>query len=364
MNSVKVAIIGTVGVPNVYGGFEALAENLVKDKRFDSLVVCSAKSYPIRKKKFHFARLIYLPINANGIWSVPYDFVSALVSIVLGYKKLLFLGNSGAVFFPFIRIFFPWVTLYVNFDGIEHRRKKFRGLTRMFLRMCAWFVAVFSHHVIADNTAVEEYLKNKFNLKSKLIGYGGDHVLSSNDSQELIPEGIKQADYDFNFRYFFGVCRIEPENNIHLVLEAFESTGLNIVLVGNWEYSDYGRQLKSKYALRDGFYLLDPIYDLSVLRYLRERSCGYIHGHSAGGTNPSLVEALFFSAPILAFDCNFNRYTLNNIGLFFSDVQSLRSGIQLIDSGEAGTFDYTALRNIYSWKNICDEYYGLLNYSD
>lgn len=362
MSTARLAIIGTVGVPNVYGGFEALAENLVKDQRFDALVICSSKNYSHRLKRFHSARLIYLPFSANGVSSVVYDIVSSIIAIALGYRNLLILGVSGAIFFPFLRIFCPWTNLYVNVDGIEHQRQKFNRFASLFLRLSEWFAVNCSHHIISDNLAVKKYLEVTHNKKSTVIAYGGDHALGPPEARFLVTarngdDASKLA--DINNNYFFGISRIEPENNIHLILEAFAESRFNLVFVGNWQYSEYGRQLSSKYGLLDWITLLDPVYDLSILYVLRSQSCGYIHGHSAGGTNPSLVEALFFQVPILAFDCSYNKATLQGTGLFFSDTVSLKQRTNLVNAGKVSIPDYSVLRRIYTWENICNKYFEL-----
>ena len=120
--------------------------------------------------------------------------------------------------------------------------------------------------------------------------------------------------------YAFKVCRIEPENNVHLILEAFYKYPLlNIVLVGNWNNSVYGKQLKLQFESFENIYLLEPIYDQNILNQLRSNCYLYIHGHSAGGTNPSLVEAMYLELPIIAYDINYNRETTSNKALYFKD---------------------------------------------
>jgi glycosyltransferase involved in cell wall biosynthesis len=124
--------------------------------------------------------------------------------------------------------------------------------------------------------------------------------------------------------YAISVCRIEPENNIHVFLDAFSrQKNMPLVVVGNWQSSNYGLQLLGAYTQFTHIFLSDPIYEPGKLNFLRSRACVYIHGHSAGGTNPSLVEAMFLGLPVFAFDCVYNRYTTENQCLYWSNVDEL-----------------------------------------
>jgi glycosyltransferase involved in cell wall biosynthesis len=129
----------------------------------------------------------------------------------------------------------------------------------------------------------------------------------------------------FNPReYAIGVCRIEPENNIHLILEAFSRQNrMPLIMVGNWKNGAYGLRLLARYEGASGICFLDPIYEYQRINALRSNAALYVHGHSAGGTNPSLVEAMFFGLPIFAFDCIYNRYTTENQCVYWSSADEL-----------------------------------------
>jgi glycosyltransferase involved in cell wall biosynthesis len=166
-------------------------------------------------------------------------------------------------------------------------------------------------------------------------------------------------------QYTISVCRIEPENNIHIILEAFSlQKDMPLVIVGNWRNGNYGLQLLQAYTRFSHIYLLDPIYESNKLNFLRSHAYLYVHGHSAGGTNPSLVEAMFFGLPIFAFDCVYNRYTTENQCIYWSNVDELYTHIiqadktQLKDIGEK-------MKNIadsrYRWTNIITKYEALFD---
>lgn len=164
-------------------------------------------------------------------------------------------------------------------------------------------------------------------------------------------------------KYAFTVCRIEPENNIHLILEAFSGfSRFPVAVVGNWNCGEYGRRLRGVYRNAENIFMLDPIYDRKVLNTLRSRCTVYLHGHSCGGTNPSLVEAMFLSLPIIAFDVNFNRETTENRALYFRSAEHLRQLCSALQPEKlrqtADTMKEIADRR-YTWERISERYAAL-----
>lgn len=370
MTGKKVAIIGTVGVPAIYGGFETLVENLIKCHEALSLkesltVYCSSRSYPSKLKSFHSAHLRYVPLAANGFQSVAYDIFSMTSACWNRNEVILLLGVSGAIALPIFR-FFSSAKFITNIDGIEWRRAKWNFIAKCFLRFSEKMAVRFSHVVIADNEAIANYVKNIYGVNCHVIAYGGDHALSV-EKMSLNMVGLPET-------YSFSVCRIEPENNIEMILEAFSRVGLvkaelvdnnnvrKLVMVGNWSGSSYGRSLRERFSECDNIFMLDPIYDLRVLKGLRANSLLYIHGHSAGGTNPSLVEAMHFSKPIFVFDCSYNRYSTEGDAMFFGDSHGLVQLINAFNSTNAKT-DGKKMMEIasrrYLWKNISKQYFDL-----
>lgn len=165
--------------------------------------------------------------------------------------------------------------------------------------------------------------------------------------------------------YAFGVCRIEPENNIHVILAAFENESpMPLVFIGNWDNSEYGRELKVHYLEFPRIHLLDPIYDQEKLNAIRCNCTVYLHGHSCGGTNPSLVEAMYLGLPIIAYDVNFNRETTEDKALYFSSADELRILCGKLNKIElkrlAASMKEIALRR-YTWDRISNCYSKLLS---
>lgn len=357
----NIAILGTVGIPANYGGFETLAENLIRCHDASSLpdpitVYCSSRSYPSREQSFLSAQLKYVPLNANGAQSILYDIVSLLSAAWSRSDVILLLGVSGAIALPLVRLFSS-ARIITNIDGIEWRREKWQGLAKHFLRFSEKTAVRFSHEVIADNGVIAEYVKRVYGIDSHVIAYGGDHAVTV--------EAVAADEYDLPDKYAFSVCRIEPENNVHVILEAFSKiNGYPLVMVGNWNNGEYGRIIRERFSACKNLFLLDPIYDLGKLKTLRSNASFYVHGHSAGGTNPSLVEAMHFGKAVLAFDCDYNHSTTEDKALFFGDSEELRLLIESLDKDTAEKVGHDMLEianRRYTWRIVAEQYFTLLD---
>lgn len=357
----KVAIIGTAGVPARYGGFETLAQQLVTNlnEEFELHVYCSNKYYKKeeRIRYWNKARLHYVPLNANGIQSILYDIVTIIHALFYA-EALIVLGVSGGIMIPFIKIF-TRKKIVVNIDGLEWKRDKWNYFIRKYLKFSEYLAVKFSDADITDNAAIKKYTAESYKTLSYLIEYGADHtkpVTIENGDSEKYPF-LESA-------YAFKVCRIEPENNIHIVLSAFaQMPQQKLVIVGNWNMSEYGKQLKEQYQNASNIILLDPIYHQRTIDLLRSNCTIYIHGHSAGGTNPSLVEAMFLRNAIIAFNVSYNIATTENKAIYFNDDQELIACVTKLTheqiNDNANSMKEIADRR-YTWKEISKKYANLV----
>lgn len=352
----NVSIIGTVGVPAQYGGFETLVENIIGYNSSSDIhytVYCSAKSYLNHQKEYKNAHLKYVYLNANGIQSILYDIIS-LIKATKESDVVLILGVSGCCILPFYRLFSK-KRLIINIDGLEHRREKWGKWTRRFLKYSEKMAVKYADVIVSDNKGIQDYVLEEYSKSSVLIAYGGDHVLcdiSDIEKEVLQKYALKGVDYSFS------VCRIEPENNVHITLEAFQKSGKELVFVGNWDKSVYGRELLEKYGQCRNIHMLSPIYDLKILNVLRSHCRFYIHGHSAGGTNPSLVEAMFFGKPILAYDVIYNQETTERQAFYYNSVEGL---VGLLSNpyeffNDCGKSMLEIARRRYCWEHIAWQY--------
>ncbi|MEZ9823261.1 DUF1972 domain-containing protein [Shewanella sp. 10N.286.45.A1] len=344
----NIYVVGTVGLPACYGGFESLVENLTKNSSEDIsyTVFCSSHSYSIRKSHCNGASLSYLPFSANGIQSVPYDILSLIHCIFKRPDVTLILGVSGCVFLPFYRLFSK-SKIVTNIDGLEWRRDKWGKWAKRFLKFSELMAVKYSDVIITDNKAIGDYVDTEYSKENVVIAYGGDHAI------------IENGDVEPEKDYFLALCRIEPENNVDMILKAFAGSKHKLKFVGNWDTSEFGRLLKKQYEGNPNIDIVDPIYDVSKLFRIRSECIGYVHGHSAGGTNPSLVEAMHFEKPIFTFDCNFNRYSTEGKALYFVSPEDLITKISC-----ATSFDLANIaKNMklvadkrYTWKIVKEMY--------
>lgn len=354
----KVAIIGTQGVPARYGGFETLVENIIGDncsKDIQYTVFCSSKdlSKEEHPDTYKGVCLKYVGLHANGIQSIPYDMIS-LIRSIRGYDVVVVLGVSGCLFLPVFRLF-NRKKLVINIDGLEHRRDKWGKLARWVLLTSEKMAVKYADVIIADNKGIQNYVTETYNKKSELIAYGGDHVnynISEKKQEEYLNKySLSKKDYSIT------ICRIEPENNCHVTLEAFSKSSEKLVFIGNWNHSEYGRNLKEKFKDYPNIFILDAIYDLEILYALRSNAKMYIHGHSAGGTNPSLVEAMFFGCPILCYDVVYNRETTKNKAYYWKNVLELQN--LLNNQNMDGNIMQQIAHEEYTWSHIASQYEAL-----
>lgn len=349
----RIAILGSVGVPAHYGGFETLAENLVRfhaaTQRTETLsVYCSSPAYPSQPTRFCNAELRYSKYRANGASSVVYDATTLRDALERGVDVVLLLGVSGAIALPLLARRGARVITHV--DGMEWRRSKWSAPARAYLRWSERLAVRHSDAVIADNPEIADHLLRDYGTKAEVITYGGDHATQA--SATPVPEGLPKD-------YTLALCRIEPENNVHLILEAGVTARAPLVFVGNWDNSAYGRDLRARFGRVEHIRLLDPIYAPGPLLALRKAAVRYVHGHSAGGTNPALVEMMHIGCPIMAFDCAFNRHTTHDQATYFTDHTDLAALLASPSDPRSGDTMRAIAQAHYTWSKVGTQYFDL-----
>ena len=342
MKKKHIAFIGSVGIPNRYGGFESFVENICPFmlKEVDSIfVTCMKSAYKNRSSSYLGVNRIFINCPANGALSIIHDLL-AFLSVFKLSTHIVVLGVSGGIWFPFFRLMCQLYGkhLIVNIDGVEWNRGKFSKLKRKLLWHFDYLAQFFSEVIIIDNS----YLKSRFPNKTVEIAYPGDHVLRINNIQKK--------------NSALTICRIEPENNICLLINGFLGSLLTkYVIIGNWSNSQYGIDLKQKFANESRLVLLDPIYDKNKLAQFREECSHYIHGHSVGGTNPSLVEMIFYDCDILCFDVPFHHHSIGKEARYFKTEIELSKSL----STKVTNKNRQELRHRYSKKRIIEKYIKL-----
>ena len=350
----KIAIIGTNGVPSKYGGFETLVENLV-DKlsyKFKFSVVCSSLTNDKSLKTYKNSKLLYVPLKANGWQSIPFDIISILITI-RNHDKVLILGASGCLILPFLYMYRH--KLIFLFGGLDWKRSKWNFLAKKILKISESIGINISNTLISDNVGIQKYTKETYGKDSHLIEYGGDQAFI------VKPGNDHYLKYPFlKNDYALCVARIQKDNNLEMIMESFnEKIKFPLVIIGNWKFSIYGHELKKKYKNVKNIIMLDAIYEPVALNVLRSNCRIYIHGHSCGGTNPALVEAMFLKIPVFAHGNIYNRETTNNSAIYFNDSQELNLLLKTTKNNKLLTVSrniYEYANKNYKWKKIANKY--------
>lgn len=352
----SVGIIGSRGVPNRYGGFEMLAQELsvrLVERGHRTTVYCSGRS---REKHPHFkgAGLIY-KLDPEG-WMGPagqffYDLGCNLHTRRQKFDIILHLGyTSDSVWH---HLWHSGAVHITNMDGMEWQRAKYSAFTKRFLRIAESRAAGASRFLVADSPVIRDYLQWHYTTPVEFISYGAD-IPESNPPFRPPAEDISPYGYDL------VIARMEPENNVEMAIRAKLQDHSDIPLLIFSNQTGYGRMLRSRYKNEPLIYFLAPLYDTAALNSIRHYSRYYLHGHSAGGTNPSLLEAMACGCRIIAHDNPFNRAVLLGNAHYYPDTAAL-TGL-LSSSPPEGEYlrfiqaNYNKIRVEHSWNTITDQY--------
>jgi rhamnosyltransferase len=374
--SKKISIIGSRGIPANYGGFETFAEQLsirLAQKNYYVIVGCEFSDEKINTYKG--VKLKYFPIRSPNnyiirkLYEIFYDIYFMIdLSFSSDYMYLLGVGTSGGFYF-IPKILNRTIKLIINTDGVEWKRSKFTFLERSFIKLNTNLAIKFSDILVLDAERMRDYIKEKHKSKSIFIPYGvqiPDFVKW--DKDELMPLSLRYPEIANIQRddYWLIVARLEPENNIDIMLTGFLNSKTNrpILVVGNATSKKYMGRLtelasidKNKHVL-----FLGGIYDRALLNMLRQHCYAYLHGHSIGGTNPSLLEAMASKNIIISHDNEFNREVCGESAIYFKNCNDLSEIIDHIDKNinlylhfKVDVFDKCSKN--YEWDKI------ILNYT-
>ena len=354
----RIAIVGTRGIPNHYGGFEQfadiLSQGLVK-KGHDITVYCSA-NHPYKEEDYNGVKLIhkYDPENKIGTaGQFIYDLACMLDARKRDFDIIYMLGYTSSSVWQRL-IYKQNAVVITNMDGLEWKRSKYSHKVQQFLKYAERLAVKHSDLLVSDSLAIQSYLKNKYEAESTYIPYGS-FVFKHSNKNSLTSFGLTAYDYDML------MARFEPENSIETILKAFSAsnTKRQLLLVGNYNGTEFGKKMYEEYSTDDRIRFLGAIYDQEVLNNLRYFSNIYFHGHSVGGTNPSLLEAMGSSALLCIHDNEFNKAIVGEDGFTFSDAKGLTKIINEITKSSFAELIANNLKKIaliYSWPGITNRY--------
>ena len=356
MKHYKLSIVGAHGLPAKYGGYCTLAEYLAEYKPddFDVTVYCVKSEFEGGPDLYKGCHLVYLDAPARGIMAWKFHAKGIKHAIKNGADCILLCGSNGGFSLPFYHRHKS--KFYLNIGGIEWARSKYNAIMQRVVRKLMRVAVRNSGHLVADNVGIKEYIKEEYKRDdSVVIAYGGDQA-----KKEPATEEIKTKYPFMNGDYAVAIARIQPDNNTDMLLEAFKDAKMPLVYIGNWNVSEYGINTREKYSKEKNLYLLDAIYEIHELNMIRSNCALYVHGHSAGGTNPSLVEAMFLGVPLACFDNGFNNNTTYNKAIYFKSVDDLKEKINTSTNEQlqenAQRMKSLAMEH-YQWKTIAQQYY-------
>jgi glycosyltransferase involved in cell wall biosynthesis len=353
----KIALIGSRGIPANYGGFETFAERLsvgLVKKGHEVSVYCTS-AYNHNQEPYYKGvhRHIVPTISIKSIDKIGASFLSCLHSTVANYHIILFLGVSPVLFSWIPRVFGKKTV--INIDGLEWKRQKWNQFGSFYLKLSESLSGKLCNEVVTDSRAIQRYYKNAYGRDSCFIAYGAD-IRKIKDENVLRRFGLKKNNY------FLQVCRLDPENNAHIVIREFAKikTEMPLVILGSAPYSaKYIESLKKISDRRVRF--LGGVYGYNY-NVIRSNPFCYIHAHEVGGTNPALLEALAAGNCVLVLDVPYNLEVIGDVGLSFSKEEgSLAKRLQsLVDNPElANPFKHMAverIREFYTWDKVIDQY--------
>ena len=313
--SFRIAILGTRGIPNYYGGFEQLAEHLAPGlvKAGHEVTVYNSHNHPYQGKEWEGVEIVhcYDPEYLLGsAGQFIYDLNCLIDARKRNFDVILQLGYTSSSIWGWL---FPSSGMIVyNLDGLEWKRTKYSKLTRRFLLFAERLAVKFSNFYIADSPVIQSYFRDKYKIEPEYIAYGAE--LFQQADTAILQEYLVSAG-----EYFLLMARMEPENNIETILDGFtaSSTNRKFLVIGN-ATNKFGNYLRHKFRDDKRILFGGVIYDQQKIHALKFFSRLYFHGHSTGGTNPSLLEAMASKALIAAHDNAFNRQVLGYDALYFS----------------------------------------------
>lgn len=354
----RIAILGTRGIPARYGGFETFAEELavrLVQRGHEVTVYCEKGASCSADANYKGVRLEYISAPPLGPLDVVWFDICCMAKATRHYDLLYLLGYGAGSFTWMPRLLGKPV--WINMDGLEWKRSKWPWYARLYLRLNEWCAAKFASLMIADAEGIKRYLKESYGESSAvaMIPYGAELISVPPDPSYLTQMGVSPGSY------YLVVCRLEPENHVREIIEGFNlaATRRELIVVGDIDTdTPYVRDLKRSAGSKVRF--IGTCYEKPMLKALRYYAFAYFHGHSVGGTNPSLLEAMGCANVVIAHDNPFNREVAAECARYFASPVEITEIINSLESGtDLGKMHAVAqerIRTIYSWERITDLY--------
>ena len=357
----RIAILGTRGIPASYGGFETFAEHLATRlvaRGHEVTVYCRAHYVSPRQLEYHGVNLQVLPTVRHKYFdTVVHTFLSALHAMSRRFDAALICNAANAPFGPILR--FTGTPVAINVDGLEHKRKKWGALGRRYYRLAEYLSTVLPNEMVTDAQVIQDYYLVRHNARSTMIAYGSE--------VERRPDraAVRKWRVEPN-RYILYVSRLEPENNAHLVIEAFKKvrTAYRLLIVGDAPYAeDYINDLKAR-AKGDKRIIFTGFVFGQDYRSLQQNAYCYVHATEVGGTHPALLEAMGYGNCVLTLATPENIEVVGEAGIPYIDEFDLAGKLRRVlrDGSLVQAYRNRAqlrIQKCYDWEKVVDQYENL-----
>jgi len=358
----KIGILGTRGIPNHYGGFEQFTEYFAVylAENNHEVYVYNSSNHVYKKDSFKGVRLIhcYDPEDKVGTFGqFIYDFNCIIDSRKRNFDVLLQLGYTSNTIWH--KLLPKNAVIISNMDGLEWKRSKYSSSVQVFLKYAEKLAIKSSDYLISDSIGIQNYLLKEYNASSEYIAYGAE-LFNAPQAEILSRYSVKK--YDYNML----IARFEPENNLETILDGvvLASKKTPFLVVGKHDTNKFGAYLKDKFKNAEHIRFVGGIYNIEHLNNLRYYSNLYFHGHSVGGTNPSLLEAMASKSLMIAHDNEFTKSILENDAFYFStkeDVKHIIEEINKDDYQDKIEKCYLKISDKFTWEIINKKYLDFLN---
>lgn len=354
----RIAILGTRGIPASYGGFETFAEHLATrliSRGHQVTVYCRSHYVSPRQLEYHGVKLKVLPTVRHKYFdTVVHTFLSAIHAVPRRYDAALICNAANAPFSPILRL--TGTPVAINVDGLEHKRKKWGALARRYYRLAEYLSTLLPNETVTDAQVIQEYYLARHNARSTMIAYGGE-VERRPDRATVLKWRVEPN------RYILYVSRLEPENNAHLVIEAFKKvrTAFRLLIVGDAPYAEhYIKDLKAK-AKGDKRIIFTGFVFGQDYRALQQNAYCYVHATEVGGTHPALLEAMGYGNCVLTLATPENIEAVGQAGIPYSDEYDLAEKLRRVlrDGSLVQAYRNRAqlrVQNCYDWEKVVDQY--------
>ena len=354
----RIVILGTRGIPASYGGFETFAEHLstrLVARGHEVTVYGRAHYVSPRQLEYHGVRLKVLPtIRHKYFDTVVHSFLSAVHAVSSRFDVALICNAANAPFAPILRL--TGTPVAINVDGLEHKRKKWGWLGRRYYLAVERLSTILPNVMVTDAQVIQDYYLARYNAKSEMIAYGSE--------VERRPDraSVRRWRAEPN-RYVLYVSRLEPENNAHLVIEAFKKvrTAYRLLIVGDAPYArDYIRDLKAR-ARGDKRIVFTGFVFGQDYRALQQNAYCYVHATEVGGTHPALLEAMGYGNCVLTLATPENIEAVGDAGITYADELDLAEKLQRVlrDGSLVQSYRNRAqvrVQRYYDWDRVVDQY--------